>query len=122
MDEARVEGLLDQLKALHDDAATWSLLCCHYDKSLAEDVLQSTYLKILEERARFGGASTLGTWLLGVIPRTKRCANAALWLQTPASTAGHWTAKTMRPESKTTTQRRWILMCNAPPSVPRWTA
>ncbi len=50
-------------------------------------MLQAVYLKILEGRARFGGRSTLKTWLFGVIRRSasgryrRRRLRAALMLR-----------------------------------------
>lgn len=62
--------LLRQLRSLHTDALNWALICCNYDSELAEDVLQTVYLKVLEDKARFAGRSLLRTWLLGVVHNT----------------------------------------------------
>lgn len=56
-----------ELERLHDQSFSWALTCVHGRRSEAEDVLQMTYLAILEGRARFGGASSLRTWLFAVI-------------------------------------------------------
>lgn len=48
----------------------WALACCDNDRSEAEDVLQTTYLKVLDGRARFGATSSFRTWLFSVIRRT----------------------------------------------------
>jgi RNA polymerase sigma-70 factor (ECF subfamily) len=48
----------------------WALACCRYDKTEAEDVLQASYLKVLDGHAVFSGRSTFRTWLFGVIRRT----------------------------------------------------
>jgi len=56
-----------ELEQLHDQSFSWALTCVHGRRSEAEDVLQMTYLAILEGRARFGGASSLRTWLFAVI-------------------------------------------------------
>lgn len=58
------------LEALHPDAFGWALHCCHGDQPLAEDVLQTAYLKLAMERARFDGRSALRTWWFGVIRHT----------------------------------------------------
>ena len=59
-----------ELIARHDDAFAWALNCCQRNRSDAEEVLQTTYLKVLEGRARFDHRSTFTTWLFGVIRLT----------------------------------------------------
>jgi RNA polymerase sigma factor (sigma-70 family) len=54
----------------HAASFGWALACCGRDREEAEDVLQASYLKILEGRARFDGRSSAKTWLFGVIRRT----------------------------------------------------
>ena len=48
----------------------WAMACCGFDRSEAGDVLQDTYLKVLDGRAVFRGESSFRTWLFGVIRRT----------------------------------------------------
>src|SRR4051812_19367693 len=55
-----------QLDAHHRDAYAWAVNCCRRNRTDAEDVLQATYLKVLEGRARFDDRSTFRTWLFGV--------------------------------------------------------
>lgn len=59
-----------ELAALHADCFGWALGCCNWNREEAEDVVQTVYLKILDGRARFGGRSSLKTWLFAVIRRT----------------------------------------------------
>ena len=59
-----------QLERLHSASFGWALSCCGHDETEAEDVLQTTYLKIITGKARYGGRSSLKTWLFGVIRRT----------------------------------------------------
>ena len=58
------------LEQHHAASFGWALACCGRDRDEAEDVLQASYLKILEGRARFDGRSNVRTWLFGVIRRT----------------------------------------------------
>lgn len=63
-------ALRQTLAELHREAWTWALACCDRNRVDAEDVLQTTYLKILDGRARFDGRSSRLTWLFAVIRRT----------------------------------------------------
>jgi RNA polymerase sigma-70 factor (ECF subfamily) len=66
-------GALDaELERCHEDAFAWALACCGWNQADAEDVLQTTYVKVMSGQARFGGRSTFRTWLFGVIRRTAR--------------------------------------------------
>lgn len=67
MDRAELER---ELEALHGACWGWALACCGRDRDLAEEALQTSYLKILSGRARFDGRSALRTWVFGVIRRT----------------------------------------------------
>lgn len=67
MDAAEIER---ELERLHPASFGWALACCGRRREDAEDVLQTTYMKIIEGKARYGGRSSLKTWLFGVIRRT----------------------------------------------------
>jgi RNA polymerase sigma-70 factor (ECF subfamily) len=73
--------LEQQLEALHAASFAWALGCCGRDRDDAEDVLQETYLKILEGKARFDGRSSLKTWLFAVIRRTAAAQRRFRWLR-----------------------------------------
>lgn len=71
VDDARQhERLAQELESLHDASFSWALGCCGGRYAEAEDVLQTVYLKILEGKARWRGASSWKTWLFAVIRRT----------------------------------------------------
>src|SRR5256712_10937963 len=84
--------LTAKLEELHAAAFGWAVSCCGWDRAAAEDVLQATYLKLLDGRARFDGRSTFRTFVFGVIARTAREARrrAALrrWLPLAALLLG----------------------------------
>lgn len=58
------------LERHHAESLGWAMACCGYDRSEASDVLQDTYLKVLDGRAVYRGDSAFRTWLFGVIRRT----------------------------------------------------
>ncbi len=64
--------LTAELEQLHAAAFGWALSCCGWNRSAAEDVLQASYLKLFDGRARFDGRSSFRTFVFGVIARTAR--------------------------------------------------
>jgi RNA polymerase sigma-70 factor, ECF subfamily len=62
--------IAQELERLHVASYAWALACCGRDREEAEDVLQASYLKVLDGRATFGGRSSFKTFLFGVIRRT----------------------------------------------------
>lgn len=70
-----------QLEALHAESFAWAVACCGQNSAEAEDVLQMSYLKILEGRARHAGRSAFKTWLFGVIRMTAREQRRRTWLR-----------------------------------------
>jgi RNA polymerase sigma-70 factor (ECF subfamily) len=75
------DAIRAQLETLHAESFTWALVCCAHDPAEAEDVLQMTYLKILDNRARYAGRSAFKTWLFGVIRFTAREQRRWAWLR-----------------------------------------
>jgi RNA polymerase sigma-70 factor (ECF subfamily) len=67
MDEPELRRAIERH---HVECFGWALACCGRDRAEAEDVLQASYLKILDGRATFDGRSSLKTWIFGVIRRT----------------------------------------------------
>ena len=61
-----------ELEQLHGQCFSWALTCTRGRRSEAEDVLQMTYLAIIEGRARFDGGSSLKTWIFAVIRNQAR--------------------------------------------------
>ena len=88
-----IAALKEQLMALHPASFSWAVTCCRFDAAEAEDVLQMTYLKIMDGRAQFSGTSSLKTWLFAVIRNTAAARRRSL---------GRWLAKPTEapPESK----------------------
>jgi RNA polymerase sigma factor (sigma-70 family) len=78
MSRARLEA---ELAELHGASFGWALACCRTDRGEAEEVLQATYLKVLDGRARFDGGSEFKTWLFAVIRRTAAERRRRSWMR-----------------------------------------
>jgi RNA polymerase sigma-70 factor (ECF subfamily) len=72
--------LRSALERLHAESWGWALACCGHDRELAQDVLQTAYLTMLSEKARFDGRSNFKTWVFGVIRMTARAETRRGWL------------------------------------------
>jgi RNA polymerase sigma-70 factor (ECF subfamily) len=66
------EDLEALLERHHAASYGWAMSCSGWNEADAEDVLQTTYMKVISGRARFGGRSAFRTWLFGVIRQTAR--------------------------------------------------
>ena len=62
--------LVQALEEQHHSCFAWALACCRWNRDEAEEVLQSTYLKVLEGRARLNGGAIPRVWIFGVIRLT----------------------------------------------------
>jgi len=65
-----IAELKAELEKLHSSSFGWALSCCRRDPELAEEVLQTVYLKILEGKAVYRAESSIKTWLFAVIRKT----------------------------------------------------
>ena len=63
--------LRNSLMSLHSASFAWTMVCCR-DRELAEEVLQSVYVKVLDGQARHAGRSSFRTWLFAVIRNASR--------------------------------------------------
>ena len=61
------QAQIKELERLHELSHAWALRCCYEDREAAAEVLQNTYLKILEGKAKFKGNATFKTWLFSII-------------------------------------------------------
>lgn len=62
--------LRDEIERLHGSSFGWAMSCCGHRREEAEDVLQTSYLKVLDGSARFAGSASFKTFLFAVIRRT----------------------------------------------------
>lgn len=64
MDETELRR---SLTSLHSASFAWAVMCCRHDRALAEEVLQSVYLSLLDGKTSFEGKAAFKTWLFAVI-------------------------------------------------------
>jgi RNA polymerase sigma factor (sigma-70 family) len=84
-----------ELERLHPASFGWALWCCDHRREEAEEVLQTAYLKVLEEKARFDGNSSLRTWFFSVIRRTAWEQRRRRWLR--GQILGRWLTRQPAP-------------------------
>ena len=70
IDPMDIEELTAELEKEHASSFGWALSCCRRDRTEAEEVLQTVYLKILQGKARFRGEASFKTWMFAVIRKT----------------------------------------------------
>lgn len=70
--------LRNSLVALHSASFAWAMSCCR-DRELAEEVLQSVYVKLLDEHPPHEGRSSFRTWLFAVIRNAARDQRRRRW-------------------------------------------
>ena len=66
------DALERELRALHDASYGWALSLCDFAREAAVDVLQESYLRVLDGRARFAGGSAFRTFFFGVVRQVAR--------------------------------------------------
>ncbi|MDC0937112.1 RNA polymerase sigma factor [Pirellulales bacterium] len=64
--------LRQELETAHAASYQWSLVCCRGDAQRAAEALQTSYVKVLEQRQRFRGDCAVKTWLFAIIRNTVR--------------------------------------------------
>jgi RNA polymerase sigma-70 factor, ECF subfamily len=89
-----------ELERLHRESFGWALSCCDWDRAEAEDVIQTTYLKVIDGTARFEGRSSFKTWLFAVIRRT--AAERRRRLQVRGVALLRWVRQRPEPEQAST--------------------
>ncbi len=70
--------LRNSLIALHSASFAWAMVCCR-DREMAEDVLQSVYVKVLSCQAPHQGRASFRTWLFTVIRNTAHDQRRRRW-------------------------------------------
>lgn len=93
-------GLERDLERLHPASFGWAMACCGWNRTEAEETLQSAYLKALDGRASFRGDSSTRTWFFGVLRRTAAERRRARRVRSAALLG--WFHRSPRPEPAAT--------------------
>ena len=93
------------LEAIHSQVFAWALSRCDYDRSVAEDLVQQTYVELLTGKARFEERSTLKTFVFSVVQnlarsRYRRIASRLKFADSLAASIPHEAAAEAEPETK----------------------
>ena len=59
-----------KLEEHHKDCFGWALYCCNQDIEVSNEVLQNSYLKMLERQNTFKGNAEFKTWAFAIIKNT----------------------------------------------------
>ena len=74
-------GLEQQIAQLHHATFAWALACCRWNVSEAEEVLQSTYVRVLEGQARYAGRASFKSWLFSVVRNVAAETRRRRWIR-----------------------------------------
>jgi RNA polymerase sigma factor (sigma-70 family) len=78
-----------RLEEHHSDCFGWALHCCNGDIEKTRDVLQESYLKILERQHAFHGKAGFKTWAFRIIKNTSIDAHRKRMKDIMAVSTGH---------------------------------
>ncbi len=91
-----------------------------HDRSVAEDVVQETFLAALESSAQFKGQSSLQTWLFGILKHKMIDHFRRSWRQAPLADDGDETNRTDTVYSRnpmTFVKERWKFVMRGDPQA-----
>ena len=59
-----------EISRLHTKSYAWAVQNCQFDEEMAKDVLQESYMKVLEKHHSFQAHASFKTWLFTIIRNT----------------------------------------------------
>lgn len=108
----------DALVDLYADQLFRYALAHVHDRSVAEDVVQETFLAALESSAQFKGQSSLQTWLFGILKHKMIDHFRRTWRQAPLEDDGDKTNDTVYSTNPVTfVKAQWKVVMHGDPQV-----